>query len=1717
MRFPFFPFGEQEHRLARFSDGDMSRVEKKLDPYVGKEAPETKELTKKEEAAEFVKHADASIANAEKNAAASDSMKAQFRKMLVEFFCAHVEVFDSNRNKSYEVSEFQKYKEAMLAKIEDLQKKFLPTKDEKEKSAKEQKKENPGEQKQEAKERVVLSGEEEIKEGEKPDPQDPEQLGKCMEKYDKNSRFLEQEINEARDEMAVVQKQVQTFDEEKKSLMSMGRGFMALFRQDPETARMRSVLEQAKTKAQENLKKLEERRAKVDTYGVAMNTATVNVRRKEEERKGKRDQEFAQQGEAMQQHREELKQAQENVLQTKVKLSEKDEQLAQQRIQLQEQQRGLQQAKQDALKKREQLQAASQQLKQGEQQVSQAADAGKIEQSKADAAKRQIQEKQDAIEQGLQKMDVSQFALAEDQVQEQVETVSEVQVQVDDQQDVLRAEEEKLPVAMEQLEQTQQEHQEAWELETVESQKVVEQIDALNVQIATSVAERTLGHEQSMESYKEQQKILSETKVEEPGVWETSPIAYLGRVLGDGISWVSNKVFDEGVFKALKWIEEQCSAIHPALGYVAKAVTMPVSVTAGLCEAAVGLVGGIGHMVASPVDAAKGLGALIGRDPKTGEWFSGDAAAEAWKASIGWEHFGKGDAGRGVGNALLNVIMTATGVGSVGTGVSVSVNAAGLGARFAQAGRLGKLAIGARSIIEHPMKFMRAAGTEYFTKVVPDTIKNISHYPKKILGIGKGAAPDVGAAVSKIEGMKLNGGKTIKDFGMNVEEVARLNPAEIDALCGARPGAKFEDLYAATKLKDAVKEFTNVRYAQEAAELKKMHPKLDGVQNLDGPELDAFMQKFNESDRFMGENMGTEGKLVKATEKGIVVFDDAGKLVHLTDPVQISAHIPSLAKALNISEDAARIMVAEKSIGRTLSKVEREAVIKAHEAGKGIGEIQTAAVDKVVDASTVTKGKILYEAMVKERIARGMDKKLAKQLTREEVQKLMDKGVTGKTMDALPTVKLTKEIAARLNSAEFSDFFVMIDGKQRPVRGKVFRVKDGKVTLKTNTGEITARLDDVELLKKETAPTQALTETVPDMEIGQPPTKAHVDDTLAGSKVGAEKPALGKTLRKPPTQAQLHTAEKLPKSLTKGKEITILYKGKQYKATFKGIDAAGKAAFDIVVEGKPRRILTPNVSFKTLTRGQRAFQSLPEPLQRAVSKYAGWRKIGREGVLDINYTFSTEYARLSDKMKVAGGADLGSLRIQRELLEHEWAKMVLNEKQSIANWRVARGKKGAVPEQYTRTPVKGGGYEELYLYNPKTKMVESEWKVIGRQKNGDCIVLDMHTGAERLVPEAQVKILRKQKAAYEAGEVGRMPSEWKMSQAEVQAWERGLNVKEPSFWRRPLFGRGTPKGPKGESVGLWQRGKEAVKGRWQAAVDEASISWHSRGGLVRGPTRFLYETTLVPLGKTFEGLTNLFISRPRAWANAKWNVRVEARAAARIQRLEARLEKMRARGNKSPRLEKYEAYVKAERAKYDAQKLAREKAAATPQAAPTANFVKPADIALADDATQALNTFKPGDTVVAKGLKDVSGTELAATTDYKVLGALRDNPAETALVSKAADGTEVVHIVRTVDLNKVPKTPNAPPPPALKIDWVKGERIQGHVLTTTDGRALSAACDYEIVDIANDARPRASLKITNGPDAGTFIEVPLAELKKIKKTPKPLPAPSSGTSTVAAP
>lgn len=166
-------------------------------------------------------------------------------------------------------------------------------------------------------------------------------------------------------------------------------------------------------------------------------------------------------------------------------------------------------------------------------------------------------------------------------------------------------------------------------------------------------------------------RFLDAISIDRPTLWNATAGLFFEKA-GEGVQLLTKDVLCGTLLDpASKWLKKSTKNI-PVLGIATEvAANIAIDLPSGVIEGAGELVSGISTALAHPVETVKGLGTLVGRDPKTSEW-SRKNAGRAWKAMgkslIAYDHFEKGEIGKGAGKVALNVLLTATGIGAASKG-----------------------------------------------------------------------------------------------------------------------------------------------------------------------------------------------------------------------------------------------------------------------------------------------------------------------------------------------------------------------------------------------------------------------------------------------------------------------------------------------------------------------------------------------------------------------------------------------------------------------------------------------------------------------------------------------------------------------------------------------------------------------------------------------------------------------------------------------------------------------------------------------------------------------------------------------------------------------------------------------------------------------------------------------------------------------------------------
>jgi hypothetical protein len=260
---------------------------------------------------------------------------------------------------------------------------------------------------------------------------------------------------------------------------------------------------------------------------------------------------------------------------------------------------------------------------------------------------------------------------------------------------------------------------EAYDRKISAVQKMDEQVDDF-------VLKSTLSNSRAMNVMSDAIKQLDKMKIAKPGVWDM--IVHVGENvwggifggIGEGFGWAGKEISRWGNWLCDKTQESNNWFVK----YVAGTGAQVASFFTGAAGGAAELVGGIWQVIGHPWETVKGMGALIGRNPVTGEWSWGQSG-EAWwglvKAILSFEDWEKGHYGTAVGKIGVTVASFFIGAGEVsaaGKGASIGGKLAQAASRAGVAARLAEAEAIAMKGAEAGLMTGKAAATAAFIRAL---------------------------------------------------------------------------------------------------------------------------------------------------------------------------------------------------------------------------------------------------------------------------------------------------------------------------------------------------------------------------------------------------------------------------------------------------------------------------------------------------------------------------------------------------------------------------------------------------------------------------------------------------------------------------------------------------------------------------------------------------------------------------------------------------------------------------------------------------------------------------------------------------------------------------------------------------------------------------------------------------------------------------------------
>lgn len=298
---------------------------------------------------------------------------------------------------------------------------------------------------------------------------------------------------------------------------------------------------------------------------------------------------------------------------------------------------------------------------------------------------------------------------------------------------------------------------------------------------------------QTADALWKQKEWLYSVEIDRPNLWNATG-GLLAQKIGERVAFETKDVVAGMILDpASKAIKNSTKKI-PILGTLANVVsTVTLDLSSGLVEGAGELVNGFSVIIAHPTDTLKGMASLVGRDPNSKEW-STKNAGNAWKSmalsTISYEHFEKGEIGKGIAKAGLNVIMTATGIGAA----SKAAQAGSIAYRVAKtAGEKTARAAGRATVTGTSVFAIEfASGITALPGEAVATVGKIISVPSRLVrGSGKlrshikAIDAQLASLTTSIDSFTINGQKASRlenILSLSPDELQKLSPEKLAAL-----------------------------------------------------------------------------------------------------------------------------------------------------------------------------------------------------------------------------------------------------------------------------------------------------------------------------------------------------------------------------------------------------------------------------------------------------------------------------------------------------------------------------------------------------------------------------------------------------------------------------------------------------------------------------------------------------------------------------------------------------------------------------------------------------------------------------------------------------------------------------------------------------------------------------------------------------------------------
>jgi hypothetical protein len=677
-------------------------------------------------------------ASQERIAKLPDNFKISLKDNIVQYFLTSADRYDKDTESGLDKIEFQEYAQAMLANLTQIIEQYVPPAEitETSKTPKEteaqiaERKKKTSEMAANAGKMIEDAGNMKVEKASFSQTtfDTPQDIGKGLSEFNENSGELRTEISQLTETTTAFQYSCNEFEQEKKSWSGIGKGLLSWFKNDPETEKMKSQLVILKKTLTSKKEALQKKKESIGDYGEIINGAGNVLKTGKQAEKNQKIIDIEKQ-ESVGENAEFKNKEQYEKLEAQQKgLGEQRDLLLQHRYDLYLQAESFGDAQADIQIKKEQLQEGSEKITNAVAHLETAIDLlpqNSVKRKELEAQRDLLKQNNQDIDSGQKQIDGAQTQTneADTRIQEGISETEKGALNMEEYLLTLDTSLNSLNSSIQTLEVAKLENGTQRNRIDVQYAAQLGNLDIIDEEVSNSVLNNNLANEQMFGTFDSQINYLNELKIEGPN----NPISSLFEGVGKGLGVVGH-TFAKGFEKIGNAIKNVTKDI-PVLNVIGEVVAFFPDVVSGVWEGAGELCEGLATMIAHPIETSKGLGALIGRNPQTGEWsFStvGNTWKELGKVLLAWDDFAEGDIGKGVGKVFLNVLLTATGAGA---GIK-GAQAAGMTFRIARAAG-GKFI---KSAAKATFNGAKVFGTEFGSSVV----RGVKGLPKSLVKAGKG-------------------------------------------------------------------------------------------------------------------------------------------------------------------------------------------------------------------------------------------------------------------------------------------------------------------------------------------------------------------------------------------------------------------------------------------------------------------------------------------------------------------------------------------------------------------------------------------------------------------------------------------------------------------------------------------------------------------------------------------------------------------------------------------------------------------------------------------------------------------------------------------------------------------------------------------------------------------------------------------------------------------